>query len=345
MTVRRSVHIAAGIIAISIALLLSGVVLAQEKTASPQAESQPAAPAAQPKPIPVKVATVNGVAISGDELTREYGIYLQRTGQAGGAVTAAQENQIKSRILDGLIDQELLFQESRKLGIQIQTQSVNDQWDAIKQRYPSEAEFQQALNSMQMTELEVKKHIERGLAIKEVIDSKVANKITIEDAESKAFYDNNPQFFTQPERVKASHILIKVDPGASEEEIKAARKKIEDVRKNAEGGADFAELAKTHSEGPSNVRGGDLGFFQRGQMVKPFEDAAFAMEKDQLSNIVETRFGYHLIKVTDKESEKTFSYDEVKERLTARLKQDKVEKEARTYIDSLKKDAKIDKFI
>ena len=126
---------------------------------------------------------------------------------------------------------------------------------------------------------------------------------------------------------------------------KAARKKIEDVRKKAKGGADFAELAKTHSEGPSNVRGGDLGFFQRGQMVKPFEDAAFAMEKDQLSDIVETRFGYHLIKVTGKESEKKFSYEDVKERLSDRLKQDKVEKEARTYIDTLKKDAKIDKFL
>ena len=345
MTVRKSVHIAAGIIALSIALLLSGVVFAQEKGAATKAENQSVTTAVQPKPIPAKVASVNGVAISGDELNRQYGVYLQRTGQQGGSVPAAQQDQIKLRILDGLIDQEILYQESRKLGIQVESQAVNDQLNELKQRYPSDAEFQQALDSMQMTELEVKKHIERGIAMSKVIDQKVAANIVIDDAESKAFYDNNPQFFSQPERVKASHILIKVGPNATEEEKKAARKKIGDVRKKAEAGDDFAELAKTHSEGPSNVRGGDLGFFQRGQMVKPFEDASFAMEKDQLSDIVETRFGYHLIKVTDKQPEKKFSYEEVKERLSAKLKQDKVDAEARTYIDNLRKGAQIDKFL
>jgi peptidyl-prolyl cis-trans isomerase C len=345
MTVRKSILLAAGIIAISIAFLSDGVVSAQDKgaAAKPEAETPRAEP--QPKPVPEKAALVNGVTIKGDELTREYGIYLQRTGQPGAVVPAAQQDQIKSQILDGLIDQELLYQESRKLGIQIQSKTVNDQLDGIKKRYPTEAQFQQALDSMQMSETEVKKQIERGLAIKEVIDQKVANKVVVDEAESKAFYDNNPQFFLRPERVKASHILIKVAPTATEDEKKTARTKIEGLRKQAEGGADFADLAKNNSEGPSNARGGDLGFFQRGQMVKPFEDAAFAMEKDQLSDIVETRFGYHLIKVTDKEAEKKFSYDEVKERLTERLKQDRVEKEARTYIDNLKKDAKIEKFL
>jgi peptidyl-prolyl cis-trans isomerase C len=345
MTSRRSISFAAGIAAISIALLAGGTALAQDEGTAAEKEEQAVRAVAQPKPVPAKVASVNGVAISGEELKREYGIYLQRTGQPGSAVPAAQQDQIRVQILEGLIDQELLYQESRKLGIQIQSKSVNDQLDAIKQRYPSEAEFTQALDSMQMTEVEVKKQIERGLAIKEVIDKAVASGIEVDEAESRTFYDNNPQFFTRPERVKASHILIKVDPAASEADKKAAREKIEGLRQQAKGGADFADLARTQSQGPSSTRGGDLGFFQRGQMVKPFEDAAFGMEKDQLSDIVETRFGYHLIKVTDKEPEKKFSYEEVKDRLTARLKQDKVEKEARTYIDTLKNDAKIEKFL
>jgi len=345
MTLRRSTTLAAGIIAISIALLTGHGALAEDRDTVAETKENAVRAVAQPKPVPEKVASVNGVAISGEELVREYGIYLQRTGQPGQTVPAAQQDQIRAQILDGLIDQELLYQESRKLGIQIQSQSVNDQLDAIKQRYPGEAEFKQALDSMQMTEIEVKKHIERGLAIKEVIDREVASNIVVDEAESRTFYDNNPQFFTRPERVKASHILIKVDPAASEADKKAAREKIEGLQRQVKSGTDFADLARTKSEGPSSAQGGDLGFFQRGQMVKPFEDAAFAMEKDQLSDIVETRFGYHLIKVTEKEPEKKFSYEEVKERLAARLKQDRVEKEARTYIDTLKKGAKIEKFL
>lgn len=336
MTDSQSKSIRAIFIAISIVLLLCGVSVAQDK-AAPEKSAD--------KPLPEKVASVNGVAISGEDLNREYNIFLQRTGRPQENMPAAQQDQIKSDILDGLIEQELLYQQSRTLGIQIGNDTVDQQLDAIKQRYATEAEFQETLTSMQLSEVEVKKQIERGLAIREVIEQKVAAGIVIAESDSKAFYDGNPQFFMQPERVKASHILIKVDKNATDADKAAARKKIEDLRKQLQGGAAFADLAKTHSEGPSNVRGGDLGFFQRGQMVKPFEDAAFALDKDQLSGIVETDYGYHLILVTEKVPEKKLSFDEVKERLTAKLKQDRVEEQARIYIDTLKKDAKVEKFL
>lgn len=345
MTVRGSRYFLTTVIACSLFLLPGGASAAEEKAESGKPAAEEASAAPEAKPLPDKVASVNGVAISGDQLSKELDIYLQRVGRPQAAMPASQLDQVRAEILDGLIDQELLYQESRKLGIQIEDKAVNEQFEAIRQRFPDESQFKQALASMQMSEMEAKQQIERGLAIREVIDRKVADKVTVDDAESKAFYDENPQFFMQPERVKASHILIKVDPSAADADKAAAREKLQDLRKQAEGGADFAELAKTHSEGPSNERGGDLGFFQRGQMVKPFEDAAFALEKDQLSEIVETRYGYHLIKVTDKQPEKKFSYDEVKERLTERLKQDKVEKEARAYIDSLKEGAEIEKFL
>lgn len=292
-----------------------------------------------------KVATVNGVAINGSDLNREMGIYFQRTGRPAGTVPEDQQAQIKADILDGLIEQELLYQESRKLGIQIAGTAVDDQLADIKKRYPDEAAFAQALQSMQLSENEVKRQIERGLAIREVIEQKVAGGMTIEETESRAFYDAHPEIFLQPPQVKASHILIKVDPTAGAEEKAAARKKLEDIRRQAAGGADFAELAKQYSEGPSGERGGDLGYFQRGQMVKSFEDAAFTLDANQVSGIVETQFGYHLIKVTDKKPEKTLTYEEVKDRLAEKLKQEKVEKEARLYIDNLKKNAKIEKLL
>jgi peptidyl-prolyl cis-trans isomerase C len=196
---------------------------------------------------------------------------------------------------------------------------------------------------MNLTENEVKMQITRGLAIRELIEQQISSKIVITEAETRAYYDGNPQMFKQPEQVKASHILIKVEAGTAGAQKAEARKKIETVQQKVNDGADFAELAKKYSEGPSNARGGDLGYFKRGQMVKPFEDAAFAMKTNEVSGIVETRFGYHIIKVYDKKPEQNLAYADVKDKLSQRMKQEKVEQEANQYVNQLKKDSKIEK--
>ena len=220
---------------------------------------------------------------------------------------------LKNDILDGLIEREVLYQESQKAGIKINDQKIDEQLAAIKKRFPSEAEFKTALSKMNLTEDEVKMQISRGLAIRALIEQQIASKIVITDAETKAYYDGNPQMFKQPAQVKASHILIKVDAGADDAKKAEARKKIETVQQKVKAGGDFAELAKEYSEGPSNTRGGDLGFFRRGQMVKPFEDAAFAMKANEVSEIIETRFGYHIIKVYEIKPDQTLAYADVKD--------------------------------
>jgi peptidyl-prolyl cis-trans isomerase C len=257
----------------------------------------------------------------------------------------AQMAQMKNEVLESLIDRELLFQESKKKGIQIKTEAVSGQLQKIKQRYPNQEEFKKLLSSMDLTEADVQAQIARGMAIQELIDKEVAEKIKVSDEETKAFYDKNPQLFQQPEQVKASHILIKVQSDAPDEQKAEARKKIESVQQKVKKGEDFATLAKTYSEGPSGPRGGDLGYFGRGQMVKPFEEAAFSLKPNETSDIVETRFGYHLIKVDDKKPAAKMAYAEVKDRLSAHLKKQKTDSETSAYIETLRKDAKIEKFL
>jgi len=122
--------------------------------------------------------------------------------------------------------------------------------------------------------------------------------------------------------------------------------KIKKIQKELKGGQDFAVLAKKYSEDKgSSANGGDLGYFSRGQMVKPFEDAAFGLKPNEVSDIVETRFGYHLIKVYDKKPGKIMAYDEIKNLLTERLQQEKTQQEAVKYIADLKKTAKIKKYL
>jgi peptidyl-prolyl cis-trans isomerase C len=301
--------------------------------------------AADETPAGDTAAVVNGVIITRAQYDKELDVHLQRVARQGQQMSDEQLTKLKKDILDGLIEREVLYQESQKAGIKVSDQKVNEQMTGIQKRFPSEEEFKKALASMNLTEDEVRAQIQRGLAIRELIEQKVASKIVISEEDTKAYYDNNPQFFKQPEQVKASHILIKVEPTADEATKAAARKKIQDIQQKLKDGGDFAALAKEYSEGPSGSSGGDLGYFKRGQMVKPFEDTAFAMKTGEVSGQVETRFGYHLMKVYDKKPEQTLAYDDVKDKIAQRLKQEKVEKEATLYVQNLKKDAKVEKLL
>jgi peptidyl-prolyl cis-trans isomerase C len=301
--------------------------------------------AAEKKAPGDKVAVVNGVAITKKTYDRELDFFVRRAAPGGKKIPDGQMVQMKNEVLESLIDRELLYQESKKKGIQIKSEAVSDQFQKIQQRYPSKEEFNRLLSNMGLTESDVQMQIARGMAIQELIDKEVTEKVNVSDEETKSFYDKNPQLFQQPEQVKASHILIKVEADAPADKKAEARKKIETVQQKVQKGEDFATLAKTYSEGPSGPRGGDLGYFKRGQMVKPFEEAAFSLKPNETSEIVETRFGYHLIKVNDKKAAKKMTYAEVKDRLNEHLKKQKTDSEASAYIETLRKDAKIEKFL
>ena len=319
----------AGKVAVALALILvSAIVLAADKKAPGD-----------------RVAVVNGTIITQAEFDRVLDSELRRTAQSGQQIPDAQMAKVENSILDNLIVDELLFQESKKKGAQVKPETVTEQLTILKQRFPSEAEFKKALEENDMTESKIRADIKRGMAIQQLLDKEVYQKVQITDEESKTFYDTNPQLFQQPERVKASHILIKVDDGASEEKKAEARKKIKEIQQKVQKGEDFAALAKTYSEGPSGPKGGDLGSFGRGQMVKPFEDAAFSLKPNETSDIVETRFGYHLIKVVEKQPAKKIAYADAKDRINKRLKDQKLRTERQLYFDKLKKDAKIEKFL
>ena len=293
----------------------------------------------------LKVAVVNGNVISRTDLDFETNQYKQQLEQRGQAVSEAQLQEVQKQALEGLINQELLFQESQVKGIQVSEKAIDDRLGAIKQRFGSQAEFETALTSLNLKESELKTKIKRGLAIEELIQTQIDDKVVISDQENEAFYKDHPEFFKQSEQVKASHILIKVEKDASDSDKAQAKAKIDAVQKKLKDGGDFAELAKEYSEGPSNEKGGDLGYFEHGQMVKEFEDAAFGLKPGEVSGVVETQFGYHLIKVTDKKPESTVAYDEVKDRITEYLKREKTQKDLQLYIEKLRGASKIERFL
>jgi peptidyl-prolyl cis-trans isomerase C len=167
--------------------------------------------------------------------------------------------------------------------------------------------------------------------------------VVIPDREIRTFYDTHPNSFKKSEQVRASHILIKVDSQAEPSVKEEKKAKLRKIQKRLKGGEDFGVLAKEFSECPSNSKGGDLGYFGSGKMVKPFEDAAFKLKTGEVSDIVETQFGYHLIKVVDKKPASVMGYEDVKDKIGQYLKQEKTAKQLKGYIEELRKKAVIER--
>jgi peptidyl-prolyl cis-trans isomerase C len=292
-----------------------------------------------------KVAGVNGTVINQAEFDSEMNRVLERLQRTGRFPNDLERSQIKKQVLENLIARELLYQESQKKGIKVDQKEVEAQLTALKGRFPSEVEFKNAMSTMNLTEADLRFQFERDVAIRKLLDDQIGGKSTVSEKESRAYYDSKLESFKKPEQVRASHILIKVDPGADEAKKAEARTKIESLQAKLKKGDDFGALAKEYAEGPSGPKGGDLGFFGRGQMVKPFEETAFSMKPGQVSGMVETRFGYHLIMVTERTPESTLSYEEVKDRLEQYLKQQKDQKAIAAYVETLKGKAKIERFV
>lgn len=291
------------------------------------------------------VATVNGIVITQDDFDIEMEHVRSQFARRGRPLSEPQLANIKKRVLETLISRELLYQESQKKDIKIEDKEVNEQLDLVKKRFPNENEYKVALQKMNISEDELKLQIQEGLAIQQFVDNYLVQEVKVTETEVKDFYTNNPDMFKQPEQIKASHILIKVDTQADKSTKDQANKKIKEIQKKLETGEDFTSLAKRFSEGPSNVKGGDLGYFNRGQMVKPFEDAAFKLKPGEVSDIVETRFGYHLIKVVDKKPESVVSYENVKDKLAQYIEQEKKGEVIKAEIEKLRQKAVIEIFL
>ncbi|UCD71156.1 MAG: peptidylprolyl isomerase [Syntrophobacterales bacterium] len=301
--------------------------------------------AGEKQPPEDRVAVVNGSVITRGDFDREMSRVQQQLSKMGEPFSDSQLSAIKNQVLENLINREFLYQESQKQGITIDEAAINEQVGKLRERFSSEAEFKSALNKANLSEGDVKSQFNRGMAIQQFIDKQFVQKITVSDKESRAYYDSHPDFFKQPEQVRACHILIKVDSGADESRKVEARKKLEKIREKVQKGEEFAVLAKEFSEGPSSTKGGDLGYFGRGQMVKPFEEAAFTLRPGEVSDIVETEFGYHLIKVIGRKPKTTIAYEDIKDRLDRHLKEEKVQREIILYIEKLKEKAKVERFL
>ena len=300
------------------------------------------APAAVATSLPDPVARVNGVPIAAADLQKAY---KALTASQGGQVPPGKEQEARLFVLNQLVQAELMYQLSQKTPVAESSKKVDDAVARLRGRFKSDEEFRTGLAQQDLTEKELRELIRRNVVIENHVEQTIASKIVVSDQEVREFYDKNPETFSMPEQVRASHILIMVDAKTGEAEKKAVRAKVDELLKQVKSGADFAKLAQENSGCPSSKQGGDLGYFSKGQMVKPFEDAAWAMKPGEISDVVETQFGYHIIKVTEKRAKDKMPFDALKGRIQESLKQRKIGEQVNATLDAVKKAAKIELFL
>ncbi|MGA1841771.1 MAG: peptidylprolyl isomerase [bacterium] len=289
------------------------------------------------------IASVNGSVITKSEVDTEREKLAR---QFQGKVPPEQMESIMPKLwqqaLENLINLRLLNQEADSKNIQFDNEAVDKQIQQISSRFPNPEKFREQLSAMGISEEKFRDEIGASIRIEKLLETTSEKKEEVSEDDIKEFYQDHPENFQTPERIQASHILLKIDPEDTPEVKEQKRQKLTEIRKQIENGADFAELAGEYSDCPSKSRGGDLGMFERGRMVKPFEDAAFQLQVGDVSNIVETQFGFHLIKLTDRQEGQVMPLENAREKIVYYLNRQKQQEAVSNYLTELRSKAKID---
>lgn len=277
---------------------------------APGGASSPAAAAPAPQAeLPDVVARVNGTAILRDEFERAVRSAETRAGQV---VPASLRAAVHDRVLDRLIVFHLLLQESESRRIVVDDAEVDAEIGRIRNGFPSGEAFEAQLVEWGTSLAELRAERRRDMRIAKLIDADVTPRIAVGEEAVRAFYDQHPDRFAETEAVRASHILIESGSDAAPAERASARARAEAIRgEAAAAGADFAALAREHSDDRATApAGGELGFVVRGQTVPPFEEALFALQPGELGPVTESRFGFHVIRADERRDARLVPFEE-----------------------------------
>jgi parvulin-like peptidyl-prolyl isomerase len=321
------------------------------------------------KVVDKTLAIVNGEAIMYSEFEKTADPILEQYKQAAPPAEQTPEKikEFKQKLLDQMVDDRLLKQEAQARKIKVTKRDVQEGIKQVKKRFASEVEFQAELKKENLTSAQFEKRIEEQLGVMKLIEQEIKAKTPQPtDEEVRAYYakvqdkmngkelgldkkdeeeiGNLAKYLSRSvaEQVHARHILVSVDKNAPMSEKTEALKKIKNIQQELKNGADFEELAKKYSDDPgSRTRGGDLGFFSKGDMVPEFEKAAFSLNVGSVSEPILTDFGYHIIKVEEKRAARKLTYDDIKNDLKELLYQKNAQKRYESWLKELRAKANV----
>ena len=283
-----------------------------------------------------KVAVVNGAPIEKGEFDGEVFLIQKTVLGMGKPLSCEQVSSIRREVLESMIRRELLYQAARKSGIKSDENAINKDINSLKQQFSGETEYKNELSRRGINEEVLRARMVRNSLVQKYVDKEFTGKVNVIDKEIQDYYQKNIDLFKQPFQMRISHIFIQSDPKGGDSRKKELRGKAEKILKNLKDDQDFAALAKEYSDGPTRTNGGDLGYLRKGQLEKQFESKIFALKKGEITDVIETDYGFHIFKVTDIKPETMLAYENVKEKVKKFLVDEKIKQEADNYARKLR---------
>lgn len=246
-------------------------------------------------------ARVNGDIILLSEVKRKYSQILTDIKNRGEKAEESDIYKMEKETLNIMIEEKLILQFANDNNIKISNDDIIAAIEDVKKRNTFTNEMlEKALESENITLNDYKERLREQMTVSMVINYEITSKIHIGESEVKKYYDEHSDEFIIPEEVRIRHIMLAYNNDADKNSEEVIKRKIGDILNKIRNGEDFSELALIHSEDPSAKNGGDIGYFTRGKMIKVFEDAAFMLKKGEVSEVIRTPFGFHIIKCDDR---------------------------------------------
>jgi len=291
----------------------------------------------------------NAVRVNGKDVSyqRYIGFYMEYQRSKGVAVGARGDQlplltRMRKEAMDLLIEQELILQAAEAQGIEVAPEEIDAALAEVSEPFKTPEAFNYRIESEGYTTDSYREHLRRMIAAAKYLDGIRADAMSVSDEELEAYYRNNERRLTLPEQVRVRHILLSWKPLGKPDDRAALHEQMGAILKKARAGEDFAGLAREYSDDSTRMDGGDVGLFHRGQMVPAFEAAAFALQPGEISDIVETPFGLHIIKLEERKEARLLPLDEVREQLREHMIKEKLDTVVAVETARLRDEAKIE---
>ncbi len=286
------------------------------------------------------VAKVNGTDIKRSDLENAIqGYAIEQLRKTADQLTDKELTELRELAMEKLLARELIYQEALLYGIVATEEAIDEEKYKIIANFPSEEEFYATLEKAGIDAMTYHRMLRQDISVNLMTDKKISDLPEPEEEQIKTMYAEHPEKMIRRGRIRASHILAKLTEGSEEK----ALLKIRDLQQQVTT-ENFAELAQQNSDCPSSTAGGDLGWFRKGDMVKQFEEVAFALQPGEISDVVATQFGFHLIRLIAREEDAQLSPEEARPLIVKFLKEENSSQMLRLWVDELKERAEITYF-
>lgn len=283
------------------------------------------------------VAVINGTPIRKADLENAVqGLTMELHRKTMDQLTDKEQRAISEMALEKLIARELIYQAALARGVVADEEAIEKERQKIIDNFPSEEEFYATLEKAGIDSASYHRMLRQDLTVNRMTEQQLAGMDPPTEEQIEQTYRRHPEKMKSVARVRASHILVRIPEGEREQAFATIRE-----LRNRATGEGFADLARRHSACPSAPGGGDLGYFRRGEMARSFEEAAFSQPVGEVGEVVETQFGFHLIKVLDRDEETPLSLSEATPKIRRFLEEEAASRRIEAWVARLKADAEI----